>query len=64
MVLFRAIEKLAKIDRAIILLYLENKSYQEISSIVGLTTKNISVRLVRIKEKLRRSLNDMEIKSM
>lgn len=55
--LFNAIEQLEKVDRAIILLYLEKKSYEEIALIIGLTSKNVSVRLVRIKEKLRTLLN-------
>jgi len=54
-VLFKAIEQLKKVDRALILLYLENKTYEEIASIIGLSSKNVSVKLVRIKEKLRKS---------
>ena len=50
--LYKAIHQLNKIDRAIILLWLEEKSYQEISDITGLTVKNISVKLVRIKNNL------------
>jgi RNA polymerase sigma-70 factor (ECF subfamily) len=41
-------------DRAIILLWLENLSYDEIAAIVGISVKNVSVRLVRIKEELKR----------
>ena len=37
-------------DRAIVLLWLENLSYEEIGQIVGITPKNVSVKLVRIKE--------------
>jgi RNA polymerase sigma-70 factor (ECF subfamily) len=51
--LYRSIRKLHKIERAIIFLYLEKKTYRQIGEIVGLTEKNISVRLVRIKDKLR-----------
>jgi len=40
-------------DRAIVLLWLENLSYDEIGAIVGITAKNVSVRLFRIKEQLR-----------
>jgi len=54
--LFKAIEQLEKVDRALILLYLEKKSYEEIASIIGITSNNVSVKLVRIKEKLRKSL--------
>lgn len=48
------ISKLGPFDRAIILLWLENLSYDEIGSIVGITAKNVSVRLFRIKEQLKK----------
>jgi len=54
--LYKAIAKLKEVDRAIILLYLEEKSYNEISEILGLSEKNISVKLVRIKVKLEKIL--------
>ena len=48
------INKLGPFDRAIILLWLENMSYEEIGKIVGISTKNVSVRLFRIKEQLKK----------
>lgn len=50
--LHKAIAKLDKIDRAIVLLWLEELSYEEIGQTVGITTKNVSVRLLRAKQKL------------
>ena len=47
------ISRLGPFDRAIVLLWLENLSYEEIGAIVGITAKNVSVRLFRIKEQLR-----------
>lgn len=47
-----AIKKLTEIERAIILLYLDEKSYEEISDIIGITVNNVGVRLNRIKNKL------------
>lgn len=47
------ISRLGHFDRAIVLLWLENLSYDEIGAIVGITAKNVSVRLFRIKEQLR-----------
>jgi len=47
------IARLGQFDRAIILLWLENMSYDEIGAIVGISAKNVSVRLVRIKEQLK-----------
>lgn len=48
------ISKLGPFDRAIVLLWLENLSYEEIGQIVGISTSNVSVRLVRIKEQLKK----------
>ena len=48
------IGRLGPFDRAIVLLWLENMSYDEIGSIVGITAKNVSVRLFRIKEQLKK----------
>src|SRR5688572_18754220 len=50
--LFAAIEHLDKIDKSIILLYLDEKSYDEISEITGLSKSNVGVKLNRIKTKL------------
>ena len=61
--LFQAISKLQAVNRAIILLYLEDLSYEEIAAITGLTKTNVSVRLVRIKKVLEtelRKLNSIE----
>lgn len=51
--LHKRIQRLQPFDRAIVLLWLEDLSYDEIAQIVGITTKNVSVRLVRIKEQLK-----------
>ena len=48
------ISRLGPFDRTIVLLWLENLSYEEIASIVGITVKNVSVRLFRIKEQLKK----------
>ena len=52
------INKLGPFDRAIVLLWLENLSYDEIGAIVGISAKNVSVRLVRIKEQLKKMSNE------
>lgn len=51
--LYRAIDTLTNIDKAIILLHLDDRTYDEITSITGLTRTNVSVRLVRIRRTLR-----------
>ena len=55
----RRIRNLGPFDRAIVLLWLENLTYAEIGEIVGISEKNVSVRLVRIKEKLN-NMNNIE----
>jgi RNA polymerase sigma-70 factor (ECF subfamily) len=51
--LHEAIATLTDIDKAVILLHLEDHNYDEIASITGLTRTNVSVRLVRIKRALK-----------
>lgn len=54
----RRITRLDPMDRAIVLLWLEDMAYEEIGAIVGMTAKNVGVRLIRIKEKLKKQRND------
>ena len=57
--LHRRIQLLDPFDRAIVLLWLENISYDEIGAIVGISAKAVGVRLVRIREKLKQiNVND------
>ena len=55
--LYEAIRQLSEIDRGVILLYLEEKSYQEIADIIGSNPNNIGVRIKRIKERLKKILD-------
>lgn len=50
--LYSAIKQLSEIDRAVILLYLEENSYQDIADIIGTKPNNIGVRIKRIKTRL------------
>ncbi len=56
--LYDRINRLKYVDRAIILLWLESFSYEEIAAIVGISVKNVSVRLFRIKEELKNMSNE------
>jgi RNA polymerase sigma-70 factor (ECF subfamily) len=56
--LYDAIRRLSEIDSGVILLYLEEKSYKEIADIIGTNTNNIGVRITRIKERLKKILNN------
>lgn len=51
--LYKRIHRLQPFDRAIILLWLESLPYDEIGAIVGISAKNVSVRLTRIRETLK-----------
>lgn len=53
-ILYQKISKLNNLEKAIIFLYLERCSYQEIGQITGISAKNVSVKLVRIKGKLKK----------
>lgn len=55
--LHEGIAQLNHIDKAIVLLWLEDESYDEIASIVGLSKSNVAVRLHRAKDKLRTIMN-------
>jgi len=54
--LYASIKELKKDDRAIILLHLEGKSYDEISDIIGISKSNTGVKLMRIKKQLQEIL--------
>ncbi len=56
--LHKRISLLKPFDRAIVLLWLEDLSYEEIAQIVGISAKNVSVRLYRIKEQLKQMSNN------
>ncbi|WP_281979730.1 RNA polymerase sigma factor [Tenacibaculum mesophilum] len=51
--LYDAIKKLSEVDRAIILLHLEENPYKEIAAIIGTSANNIAVRINRIKKQLK-----------
>jgi RNA polymerase sigma-70 factor (ECF subfamily) len=55
--LYNRINRLDVFDRAIILLWLENMSYQDIADVVGISLSNVTTRLFRIKEQLKSMSN-------
>lgn len=55
--MYSAVKELNDIDKALIFLYLEDKSYREISETMGISEVNSRVKMNRIKEKLRKILN-------
>ena len=55
--LYERINRLDVFDRAIILLWLENMTYQDIADVVGISVSNVTTRLFRIKEQLKTMSN-------
>ena len=55
--LYDRINRLDVFDRAIILLWLENMTYQDIADVIGISVSNITTRLFRIKEQLKAMSN-------
>ena len=53
-----AIAQLDRLEKAIVLLYLEEKSYQEMAALLDLTPSHVGVKLNRIKKKLKQVLSD------
>ncbi|HNP24967.1 MAG TPA: RNA polymerase sigma factor [Panacibacter sp.] len=49
----KSIAALSKIDKALVMLYLEDYSYEEISSVLGITANNVAVKMNRIKARLK-----------
>ena len=54
--LYRAIERLSSVEKAFVLLYLEDRSYEEMADILGITQNNVRVKMHRVQEKLRQLL--------
>lgn len=56
--LYHAIDTLGKVDKAIMLLFLDDTSYEEIAEIIGLSKTNIATKISRIKMKLKDYLSN------
>ena len=56
--LYSLINRLGKLERALILLWLEERSYEEIAEILDISVSNVGVRINRIKAKLKEMSND------
>lgn len=52
----RHIDNLNLLDKGIVILYLENKSYEEIAQVIGISASNVGTKLSRIKEKLKQQI--------
>ncbi|SFQ47055.1 RNA polymerase sigma-70 factor, ECF subfamily [Hymenobacter arizonensis] len=54
--LYQAIDQLSEVDKAFVLLYLEDRPYEEMAEILGITQNNVRVKMHRVQEKLRQLL--------
>ncbi len=57
-ILYQRISRLDRLEKAMILLWLESMSYDEIAQIMGLTVPTVATRLMRIREKLKQMSNN------
>lgn len=53
----KEIDNLNLLEKGIVILYLENKSHEEIGEIIGISTTNVGTKLSRIKEKLKKQIS-------
>jgi RNA polymerase sigma factor (sigma-70 family) len=51
--MYRAIGKLSEVDKAIVMLYLDDRSYEEMEEILGIKEATLRVKMTRIKDRLR-----------
>jgi RNA polymerase sigma-70 factor (ECF subfamily) len=56
-ILQQFIDELKELDKALMILYLESKSYKEITEIIGISETNVATRISRIKEKLKQKFS-------
>jgi RNA polymerase sigma factor (sigma-70 family) len=59
--LYKAIEQLNEVEKAIIHLYLEENSYEEIAKILGISVSNVGVKINRVKSKLETIIHQKQI---
>jgi RNA polymerase sigma-70 factor, ECF subfamily len=52
-ILYRCIDELNEFNKAIVLLYLDGNSHEEISEITGISKTNVGTRLSRIKDQIK-----------
>ena len=55
--MYKAVKDLNDIEKALVFLYLEDKSYRDISETLGISEVNARVKMNRTKDKLRKILN-------
>jgi RNA polymerase sigma-70 factor (ECF subfamily) len=54
--MYRCIEEFNELDKALLLLYLDDNSYEEISNILGITVTNVATKVSRLKQRLKKQM--------
>ena len=62
-ILYQAINQLSPFDKALIMLYIDNRDYQEIAAILGISMSYVGVKINRIKQFLRSEGNKYTLNS-
>jgi RNA polymerase sigma factor (sigma-70 family) len=57
--LYAFIDKLDDLNRALLLLYMEERSYQEIAEILGISETNVATKISRLKQRIRQEAEDL-----
>ncbi|MBN8789977.1 MAG: sigma-70 family RNA polymerase sigma factor, partial [Terrimonas sp.] len=55
--MYNAIAQLTDVEKALVMLYIEDKTYEEMEDILGMTQGSLRVKMNRIKEKLRKQVS-------
>ena len=56
--LYAFIEQFAELDRALLMLYLDENSYEDIAVVLGITVTNVATKISRLKQKLKKLMTD------
>lgn len=59
--LYKAISQLPELERALVLLYLEDRSHAEIAEIMGISVSNVGTKLSRIKDKMKKIIQPLTV---
>ncbi len=58
--LYHIMDGFAALDRALLLLYLDDNSYEEIAKVLGITVTNVATKISRLKQRLRKLMIDKD----
>lgn len=60
-ILYKVISQLPELERALVLLYLEDRSHSEIAEIMGISVSNVATKLSRIKDKMKKIIQPLTV---